>query len=543
MRGHAWSQHPMAGMRRQICALNRDANSPILKSIGRPRWSVALLSATVIAIAGCTSSPPPQKRPTFSVPPASTSPTAGNVAKSPTTSQPQSASTAGNAVTRTTLAVPAVNAATKSGASGTTSSTAVQSLPLPPPGTAGSTKVSLPVAKTAAASALGQTTQSTPKPAPAPSAASAASSGAASSGVVATQAASVAAAANAATKAVASENAPPAVTANVNATNPEAPDDVMGDLSTYTAKYEDTLLDIALDNSLGFLELVAANQGVDVWIPGAGTKILLPKARILPTGPRDGIVINIPEQRMYYFRKGQLTATYPIGVFREGFSTPIGSTKIVRKTVDPTWYPTKSSREEHPELPAAVPPGPDNPLGSRAMYLGWARYIIHGTNKPYGVGRRVSHGCIRMQPDDVEALFDMVPVGTTVHTVNQPIKVGWWRGELFVQAHPNLEQGISLEETGKIDPIDVPDIRDKVTAKAGAFADRVDWNAVETALKERRGIPVQVTNRQVPVADAASPTPKPQQPASSSRGVVPALQAQAVPSVEATNRVSTFARP
>lgn len=283
-------------------------------------------------------------------------------------------------------------------------------------------------------------------------------------------------------------------------TNPQAPDEVIGSVGVHTAKYEDTLLDIAIDNNLGYQEIVAANQGIDPWLPGAGTRIVLPNANILPSGPRNGILINLAENRLYYFQKGQYIKSYPIGVFREGFSTPIGSTKIARKQVDPTWYPTQSSREEHPELPAAVPPGPDNPLGSRAMYLGWARYIIHGTNKPYGVGRRVSHGCIRMQPADVEELFTMVSVGTPVTTTNQTILVGWWKGELFIQAHPTMAQGIALEETGKLDPIEVPDVRDKVTAKAGTFADRVDWTAVETALKERRGIPVQITNRQAPVA-------------------------------------------
>lgn len=302
-------------------------------------------------------------------------------------------------------------------------------------------------------------------------------------------------------------------------TNPEAEDEVIGSVGTYTAKYEDTLLDIAIDNGLGFQEIVAANQGVDPWLPGAGTRIVLPNANILPTGPRNGILINLAENRLYYFQKGQLIKSFPIGVFREGFATPIGSTKIVRKQVDPTWYPTASSREEHPELPAAVPPGPDNPLGSRAMYLGWARYIIHGTNKPYGVGRRVSHGCIRMQPADVEELFAMAPVGTTVTTTNQTIMLGWWQGELFIQAHPTMAQGISLEETGKLGSIEVPDVHAMVTTKAGAYADRVDWSAVETALKERRGIPVQITKPQPSVA--ATPQTSPMIQAEASAAPVP----------------------
>jgi L,D-transpeptidase ErfK/SrfK len=271
-------------------------------------------------------------------------------------------------------------------------------------------------------------------------------------------------------------------------------DEVIGDLVVHRTRYEDTLLDLGVTNSLGFLEIMAANPGVDPWLPGEGTEVLLPKARILPTAPREGIVLNLAEQRLFFFRKGELVETFPIGVFRDGFSTPLGSTTVVRKTVNPTWYPPPSARADDPELPAMVPPGPDNPLGTRAMYLGWPRYLIHGTHKPYGVGRRVSRGCIRMYPADVERLYDMVAVGTKVHVVNQPVKVGWWRGELFVQAHPTIEQGVALEETGRIEPVEIPDIGDKLRAKAGPQAGSIDWPTVTRALKERRGVPVQVTN-------------------------------------------------
>jgi L,D-transpeptidase ErfK/SrfK len=293
-------------------------------------------------------------------------------------------------------------------------------------------------------------------------------------------------------------------------TSPDAADEVLGEIGTQVARFEDTLLDIALANDVGFLEIAAANQGVDVWLPGAGTRVVLPQARILPNGPREGLLLNLSEQRIFLFRNGRLIESYPVGVFRDGFSTPLGSTKIVRKMVDPTWYPPESARRDDPELPAVVPPGPDNPLGTRAMYLGWPRYLIHGTHKPYGVGRRVSRGCIRMYPADAEALYDQVPVGTPVHVVNQPVKVGWWRGELFLQAHPTVEQGVALEETGRIEPVEVPDTRDKIASKAGNAIDRVDWQAVERALRERRGLPVQITNTGVPVVEvpmAATPPP------------------------------------
>ncbi len=473
--------------------IDKPVRQPTAAFAGRSqsRLATATLLLGIIGLVACSSPPAnPARKPTSTLPPpaASTQPAAKPVTK----------------------ALPVTTASTAEGQPGASpaSRSMVTSVTLPPPGAKATSTATVRPAEPHA----GATAVTTARLASASPAAQIQSTTTAPAAAAASPTFAIARSPHAPTGAGApvqntvATDSSVARSASGVATNPEAPDEVIGDLKIYSARYEDTLLDIALDNDLGFLELVAANQGVDPWLPGAGTKVMLPKARIEPNGPREGIVINIPEQRMYFYQKGVLVDTYPIGVFRDGFSTPIGSTRIVRKTVDPTWYPTKSSREEHPELPAAVPSGPDNPLGSRAMYLGWARYIIHGTNKPYGVGRRVSHGCIRMQPQDVEALYDMAPVGTRVHTLSQTIKVGWWRGELFLQAHPTLEQGISLEETGKIDPIDVPDVREKVTAKAGAFADRVDWTAVETALKERRGIPVQITNRQSPVA-AVPPTP------------------------------------
>ncbi len=305
-------------------------------------------------------------------------------------------------------------------------------------------------------------------------------------------------------------SSPPDPAAIAPAAPPVLPgDDVSGQPVIHLAKYEDTLLDLAIDKGFGFLEIRAANPDVDPWLPGAGTQVLLPYARILPNGPRNGLLLNLPEQRLFLFKKGRLVDSFPIGVFRDGFSTPIGSTTIVRKVVNPTWYPTASARRDDPTLPAVVHPGPDNPLGTRAMYLGWPMYLIHGTHKPYGVGRRVSRGCIRLYPADAERLYDLVAVGTPVHVVNQPIKIGWWRGELFVQAHPTLQQGIALEETGKVEPIEIPDISGKIEAKAGPAAGRVDWPTVERVLRERRGYPVQVTAVERPVADLPATAAQP----------------------------------
>lgn len=224
---------------------------------------------------------------------------------------------------------------------------------------------------------------------------------------------------------------------------------VLGELQVTYAAYEDTLPDIARRFNLGFDELVNANPGVDPWLPGAGTRIVLPTQFVLPDAPYEGVVVNLAALRMFYFPKpgkdGQrIVQTFPIGIGKVGWATPAGTTKIVSKRKDPYWTPPASVRKEHAAegdpLPARVPPGPDNPLGNRAMNLGWPSYLIHGTNKPAGVGLRASHGCIRMYPEDVVVLFDKVAVGTKVTVVNQPIVYRWQGDSLYVQAYPPHEE-------------------------------------------------------------------------------------------------------
>jgi L,D-transpeptidase ErfK/SrfK len=286
-------------------------------------------------------------------------------------------------------------------------------------------------------------------------------------------------------------------------------------VETYTARYEDTLLDLAVGRGLGFIEVAMANPGVDPWLPGAGTQVLLPNQHLLPDAPREGIVLNLPEQRLYLYEKGRLVRSYPIGIGRDGHSTPVGTTSVVRKAVDPAWRPTPSARADDPELPAMVPAGPDNPLGSRALYLGWTSYLIHGTNKEYGIGRRASRGCIRMYDDDVRELYQRVTVGTTVTVVDQPIKVGWIGNDLFLEASPTIQQVRQWEDEKRFDPVSAPEARELVSRKAGRAADRVDWAAVDRALAERRGIMTRITrpSEERPIATAAS---EPGSPAPSS---------------------------
>jgi L,D-transpeptidase ErfK/SrfK len=279
--------------------------------------------------------------------------------------------------------------------------------------------------------------------------------------------------------------------------------DLVGELGYYTASKEDTLLDLARTNNLGYVEMVAANPGVDPWIPGEGTEINLPTAHLIPDGPRKGVLLNLVDQRLYYFPSdNKPVESYPIGTGQEAWTTPLGSTKIVRKKQDPTWYVPKSIQEDDPTLPAVVRPGPDNPLGRHALYLGWKAYLIHGTNNPWGVGRRVSHGCVRMYPESIEALFPRLPLGTPVTVVSQEAKLGWHQGMLMLETHPNLKQNNELEETGKFTQAPVPELAYRVSQAAGRHIDKVNWLSVKKAVEERSGSPVPILHQKRPALNA-----------------------------------------
>jgi L,D-transpeptidase ErfK/SrfK len=211
---------------------------------------------------------------------------------------------------------------------------------------------------------------------------------------------------------------------------------------------ENTFSDLAREYGLGYDELVAANPDIDPWLPGDRTPVLLPTQYIVPDVPREGIVLNIAARRLFYFPKvaeghQQTVLTYPIGIGRVGWETPVGETEVVSKAADPHWFPPASVRQEHAEmgdpLPSVVPPGPENPLGSHVLKLAMPGYLIHGTNQPYGVGMRVSHGCVRLYPENIELLYSLVETGETVRIVNEPYLLGWRNGELYFEAHDPLE--------------------------------------------------------------------------------------------------------
>lgn len=278
-----------------------------------------------------------------------------------------------------------------------------------------------------------------------------------------------------------------------DASPPSLVGDIQGEMASTLTFANDTLLDIARAEELGLVELMAANPGVDPWYPGQNVNLVLPTAHIVPDAPRTGIIVNLAELRLYYFHSEKGLFSFPLGVGKDGFGTPLGQTKIVRKVDGPTWYPTEGKLAEDPTLPKVVPPGPDNPLGEFALYLGWPTYLIHGTHKPYGVGRRVSRGCIRMYPEDIAWMYENVPVGTPVATVNQSVKFGRRNGVLYIEVHPTLEQIDQIEDAGAFQPAPIPDYTDTVLLAAGDQIERIDWRAVDHAFAERRGYPVAIT--------------------------------------------------
>ncbi|MEQ8230652.1 MAG: L,D-transpeptidase family protein [Gammaproteobacteria bacterium] len=286
-----------------------------------------------------------------------------------------------------------------------------------------------------------------------------------------------------------------------------AVDEVLGELQVLHARHEDTFSDLARRHDLGYQALRAANPVVDPWLPGAGTPVYLPTLTVLPDAPREGLVINLPSMRLFQFETYDAGATttrlrrvhsHPIGIGREGWATPTGSLRVIEKTRDPKWYPPASVRAEHAAegdpLPEVVPPGPDNPLGRFKMRLSNPSYLIHGTNKPAGVGMRVSHGCIRLYPEDIAPLFERVALDTPVHIVDQPVLAGWRDGELYLEVHrPLAEDGRDLATLAW-------QVIDAALARAGAAELRPDAALVAEVVGAQRGIPVPVSRRGLSLA-------------------------------------------
>lgn len=274
---------------------------------------------------------------------------------------------------------------------------------------------------------------------------------------------------------------------------PSGSDTVIGEVQRVIARHEDTLLDIGRRNGVGYEEIVAANPGVDPWLPGEGTEVLIPSRYILPDAPREGVVVSLAEHRLYYFppsKAGEplVVKTYPISIGKMDWKTPLGNTRIIHKRERPAWYPPESVRREHAAegrpLPKVVPPGPDNPLGEYAMRLDipGGAYLIHGTNRPAGVGMQVTHGCIRMFPEDIAEFYKLVPVNTKVLMIDQPYKMGWQGSELYIEVHAPLQgQDESRFSLTNITRLLVSATQDREVA--------IDWARAEKAFIRASGVP------------------------------------------------------
>jgi L,D-transpeptidase ErfK/SrfK len=276
----------------------------------------------------------------------------------------------------------------------------------------------------------------------------------------------------------------------------ESPDQsVIGEPQIVFSREADTFPDFAREYGLGYDELLAANPDIDPWLPGENTPILLPTQYVIPDVPRKGIVLNIASKRLFYFpevKDGERTQviTYPVGIGRIGWETPLGEAKVVSKAKDPTWYVPSSVRQEHAEagdpLPAVVPPGPDNPLGRHVLKLDMPGYLLHGTNQPYGVGMRVSHGCVRLYPENIELLYSLVDVGEKVRIINEPYLAGWKDERLYFESHRPLEDDAVNPDQH------LQKIFDTVRKKSGAFSEPREQNQAKAVASQALGVPILV---------------------------------------------------
>lgn len=261
---------------------------------------------------------------------------------------------------------------------------------------------------------------------------------------------------------------------------------VIGEIQTYEVEDDESLIEVARDFGLGYNQIEAANPTLDPFVPGEEALVTIPTSWVLPeVSSYDGIVINISEMRLYYFYKkdrSPFVATFPIGIGSEGNDTPVGVFKIIQKIVNPSWYPPPSIRKERPELPKVIPPGPDNPLGSHALRLSLGTVLIHGTNRPFAVGRKVTHGCIRLYPEDIPQLFSMIPNGMKVTIVRQPIKVGVRDKKVYLEVHRD-------DYRQKVDYFNEAV---KLLTKKGLLKD-VNTEKIYQAVEEKQGFPVQIS--------------------------------------------------
>ncbi|MDD5277667.1 MAG: L,D-transpeptidase family protein [Methylovulum sp.] len=278
---------------------------------------------------------------------------------------------------------------------------------------------------------------------------------------------------------------------------------LVGGLAAMKSRENDTLPDIARHFGLGYNDITWANPAIAPWAPAPDSKVLLPISFILPNSPHQGITLNLANMRLFYYPKKEpgKVYTYPIGIGRQGWSTPTGLTRIVTKKANPTWNVPPSIHKEHAQkgdpLPSAIGPGPNNPLGLYAMNLGFNSYLIHGTNKPYGIGMQVSHGCVQLYPEDIEVLFKKVGVGLPVRIVHQPYLTAWQDDSLYLEANPLLPKWSGQKPRLKKQLL--ADLR-KMSAQKGVV---VDWDKVERIVERADGVPTPILVQSPSISELA----------------------------------------
>lgn len=256
---------------------------------------------------------------------------------------------------------------------------------------------------------------------------------------------------------------------------------VVGVLRQYIVKEADTLLDIARRFDLGFYEIAALYPKMDPWLPPVGKKLLIPTSWVIPDTKFYGVVINIPEMRLYLYLKSiSMVTSFPIGIGDYGSTTPLGVFTVIEKRANPAWEVPRSLQKKYGMK--IMPPGSENPLGTHCLNLSPGMYRIHGTHQPWGIGRLISHGCIRLYPEDIVVLYKLVPIGTKVEMVYEPVKIGFKRGRIFIEVHQDIY--------GKINDL-FSYAKDKI--KRLNLMDKVDINKVKRAIDIRNGIPVDIT--------------------------------------------------
>ncbi len=279
----------------------------------------------------------------------------------------------------------------------------------------------------------------------------------------------------------------------VVAQQPEAwsrPSSVVGENYYHYVAAGETLIELARDAGVGYGALIQANPGIDPWQPPVGAEILIPRAAIVPYLAQPGITVNLAEQRLYLIQQGdneRFIRSYPIGIGREGNDTPTGQYRVITMIANPSWTPPPSVRAEQPDIPGVVPPGPDNPLGDYWIGLSTHSIGLHGTNRPYGIGRQVSSGCIRLYPEHISILFRRVDIGMPVTIIDLPIKLGHLDGRLYLETHPDPDGKIAAPLTEIIRQRDLlaPD-------------EQIDWQQVRLVLDQRKGVPHPVSASTVP---------------------------------------------